>query len=179
MNRFRLIGIVCILVLLPILQACGGAPATAVAQPTSAAPAGTQPIVPATGGAIAKNSSSSGPIAISDDDSLLIVANNLDDSVSILNVAGDANAKVAEVKVGDEPRTVAITPDKRFAYVTNQGSATVSVIDLTTNQKTQDIAVGVEPYGIALTPDGARAYVANSASNTVSVIDTASNAVVA
>ncbi|HET9913318.1 MAG TPA: beta-propeller fold lactonase family protein, partial [Anaerolineales bacterium] len=178
MNRFRLIGIVCILVLLPILQACGSAPATAVAQPTSAAPAGTQPIVPATGGAIAKNSSSSGPIAISDDDSLLVVANNLDDSVSIINVAGDANTKVAEIKVGDEPRTVAITPDKRLAYVTNQASATVSVIDLTTNQKTQDIAVGVEPYGIALTPDGTRAYVANSASNTVSVIDTVSNSVV-
>jgi YVTN family beta-propeller protein len=128
---------------------------------------------------IAKNPSSSSPIAISDDDSLLTVVNNLDDKVTIINVAGDANTKVTEIEVGDEPRSVAITPDKQRAYVTNQGSATVSVIDLATNQKTQDIPVGVEPYGIALTPDGARAYVANSASNTVSIIDTASNTVIA
>jgi len=184
MNRFRFTVIASILVLLPVLQACGGTPApvteaTAVVQQTPAAPDGTQAVVPATGGTIAKNPSSSSPIAISDDDTLLVVANNLDDSVSIINVAGEANTKVAEVKVGDEPRTVAITPDKRLAYVTNQGSASVSVIDLATNQKTQDIPVGVEPYGVALTPDGARAYVANSASNSVSVIDTAGNTVVA
>ena len=178
MNRFRSILILSIL----LLQACGTTPAPVVEQnPTAQVPApdGTQAVVPATGGTIAKNPSSSSPIAISDDDSLLVVANNLDDSVSILNVANDANVKVAEIEVGDEPRTVAITADKRFAYVTNQGSATVSVIDLTSNQKAQDISVGVEPYGIALTPDGTRAYVANSASNTVSVIDTASNSVAA
>src|SRR5512138_1501986 len=180
MNRFRVLVlgsvIVSLSVLALIVQACG-VPAPVV-QPTSAAPAATQG-VPSTGGTIARNPSSSSPIALSDDDSLLVVANNLDDSVSIFNVAGDANAKVAEVKVGDEPRTVAIATDKHFAYVTNQASASVSVIDLTTNQKTQDIAVGGEPYGIALTPDGARAYVANSASNTVSVIDTTSKTVTA
>jgi YVTN family beta-propeller protein len=182
MNRTRLIVFVITLVTSLILVACGGkatptnsgaatqVPPTDAAQDTQAAPSGT--------GQIAKNSSSSSPIAISDDDALLVVVNNLNDSVTIINVAGDANKKVAEITVGDEPRTVAITPDKQRAYVTNQASASVSVIDLTSNQKMQDIPVGVEPYGIALTPDGKRAYVANSASNTVSVIDTASNAVV-
>jgi len=182
MNRVRSIVILSMLVLLPVLQACGATPAPVVegspAAPTPAAES-TQAVLPATGGTVARNSSSSGPIAISDDDSLLVVVNNLDDSLSVINVANDANAKVAQIEVGDEPRTVALTPDKSRAYVTNQGSATVSVIDLTSNQKTQDIPVGVEPYGIALTPDGTRAYVANSASNTVSVIDTASNSVAA
>ena len=182
MRRFRFIVILSILVLL--LQACGGAPVPAAEEnPAVEAPAtdpGTQAAVPETGGGtIAKNPGSSSPIAISDDDALLVVVNNLDDSITVINVAGDANTKVAEIEVGDEPRTVAITADKRFAYVANQGSATVSVIDLTANQKTQDIPVGVEPYGVALTPNGTRAYVANSASNTVSVIDTASNTVVA
>ena len=182
MKQFRFIVILSILGLL--LQACGGAPVPATEEsPAVEAPAtdpGTQAAVPETGGGtIAKNPSSSGPIAISDDDALLVVVNNLDDSITVINVAGDANTKVAEIEVGDEPRTVAITADKRFAYVANQGSATVSVIDLTANQKTQDIPVGVEPYGVALTPNGTRAYVANSASNTVSVIDTASNTVVA
>jgi len=172
MVRYRFVAFSCILVL--ALQACGGAPAPEPA-PT---PTGEQAIPP-TGGAVSRNPGSSSPIAVSEDDSVLLVANNLDDSVSIINVAGDANTRIAEIEVGDEPRTVAISPDKLRAYVTNQGSATVSVIDLTTNQKIQDIPVGVEPYGVALTPDGTRAYVANSASNTVSVIDTASSRVVA
>ena len=183
MNRFRTIVTVSILVLLPVLQACGAPPAPVVegspAAPTPAAPAGTQAVVPETGGAISRNPSSSSPIAISEDDSLLVVVNNLDDSISIIDVANDANTKVAQIEVGDEPRTVAISPDKHWAYVTNQGSATVSVIDLTINQKVKDVPVGVEPYGIALTPDGTRGYVANSASNTVSVMEMPSNEVIA
>ena len=177
MNRTRLIGFVITLGIFLIVVACGGNTVPTASVPTDGE-TGTQ-APPSVSGQIAKNSSSSSPIAISDDDALLVVVNNLNDSVTVINVAGDANTKVAEIPVGDEPRTVAIMPDKQRAYVTNQASATVSVIDLAANQKTQDIPVGVEPYGVALTPDGSRAYVANSASNTVSVIDTASNTVVA
>ena len=173
MNRTRLIGFVITLGIFLLVVACSGGN-TAV--PTAIV--GTQ-APPLANGQIARNSSQSGPIAISDDDALLVVVNNLNDSVTVIKVAGDANTKVAEIPVGDEPRTVAIMPDKQRAYVTNQASATVSVIDLVANQKTQDIPVGVEPYGVALTPDGSRAYVTNSASNTVSVIDTASNTVIA
>jgi len=164
---------------LVVLNACGKAPATATLSPTTAPPTteGGQVVAPPS--VIAKNPSYSSAIAISDDDALLVVANPLNGSVSIVNVAGDANAKLAEVKTGEEPRTVAITPDKRFAYVANQGSGTVSVIDLTSLTKFADIPVGAEPYGIALTPDGTRAYVANSASNTVSIIETASNTAIA
>lgn len=183
MNRFRTIVIVSILTL--VLQACGGVPAPVVQETpaavdaTLATPAATQVVVPATGGVISKNPSSSSPIAISEDDSLLAVVNNLDDTLTIINVAGDANTKVAVIEVGDEPRTVAISPDKQWAYVTNQGSGTVSVINLTTNQKEKDVPVGIEPYGIALTPDGTRGYVANSASNTVSVMQMPGNEVIA
>jgi YVTN family beta-propeller protein len=193
MNRFRFVVSLSILVMLPLLQACGATPAPVVegspaaqtpvveASPAAQTPApdGTQAVAPPTGGAIARNPSSSSPIAISEDDSLLAVVNNLDDSVSIINVAADANTKVAQIEVGDEPRTVAISPDKQWAYVTNQGSGTVSVINLATNQKEKDVPVGIEPYGIALTPDGTRGYVANSASNTVSVMEMPSNEVIA
>jgi YVTN family beta-propeller protein len=98
--------------------------------------------------------------------------------VSIFGVAGDENSKLAEILVGERPQTVAITPDKRLAYVTNQTSGTVSVVDLVSLTKTADVPVGAGPFGVALTPDGGRAYVANSASNSVSIIDTASNGVV-
>src|SRR5207247_1958273 len=73
---------------------------------------------------------------------------------------------------------------QNFAYVTNQGSSSVSVINTANNSVMATITLGaIEfelcPTGIAITPDGTRAYVTNECSNSVSVIDTASNTVVA
>ncbi len=166
-RHFNLLFRVMTVALLTFLSACGSGD-----QVTSTAPPVT------TAATIAKNPSYSSPIAISDDDSLVVVTNTLNGTISLINVAGDANAKLTEIQTGDEPRSVVITPNKSFAYVTNQVSGTVSVIDLGSQAKVTDIPVGAEPYGIALTPDAARAYVANSASNNVSIIDTASNSVV-
>jgi YVTN family beta-propeller protein len=66
-----------------------------------------------------------------------------------------------------------------FAYVANESSNTVSVIDTATNAVVATVTVGGLPLGVAVTPDGKHAYVANRANGTVSVIDTASNTVVA
>src|SRR3989442_6835324 len=66
-----------------------------------------------------------------------------------------------------------------FAYVANQGSSTVSVIDTASNTVVATIPVGSSPNGVAITPNGAFVYVANEGSSSVSVIDTASNTVVA
>src|SRR5262249_33737345 len=64
-----------------------------------------------------------------------------------------------------------------FAYVTNSGSNTVSVIDTATNTVVANVPV-VSPIGVAITPDGTHAYVTNF-TGTVSVIATATNTVVA
>ena len=55
-----------------------------------------------------------------------------------------------------------------FAYVTNYGSNTVSVIDGATNGVTANVPIGLSPVGVAVTPD--RAYVANYGSDTISVL---------
>jgi YVTN family beta-propeller protein len=69
-----------------------------------------------------------------------------------------------------------------FAYVTNENSNTVSVIDTATNTvvATIPLPAGVThgPDGVAVAPDGKRAYVANVGTGNISVIDTASNTVV-
>ena len=65
------------------------------------------------------------------------------------------------------------------AYITNQGSNTVSVIDTRTNIVTATIAGFNGPDAVAVPPDGKRVYVTNINSNTVSVIDTAKNKVTA
>jgi YVTN family beta-propeller protein len=64
-----------------------------------------------------------------------------------------------------------------FAYITNQGDDTVSVIDTATNRVTATIPVGDEPYGVAVHPDGRTVYVTNIGDLTVSVINAATNTV--
>lgn len=84
------------------------------------------------------------------------------------------DAVLAKVPVGLHPAHVVLTPDGRFAYVTNGGDNTLSVIDAATQRRVSTIAVGKFPHGIRVSPDGKQAYVANLKGNTVSVVDTAS-----
>lgn len=66
-----------------------------------------------------------------------------------------------------------------FAYVTNAGSDTFSVIDIDRNVVATTIQVGSSPQGVAFNKAGTRVYVANAGSNSVSVIDGANNSVIA
>ncbi|HWU38572.1 MAG TPA: cytochrome D1 domain-containing protein, partial [Candidatus Acidoferrum sp.] len=82
------------------------------------------------------------------------------------------DAVVAKVAVGKHPAHVVLTPDGRFAYVTNSGENTVSVVDTGARQVVASILVGAHPHGIRISPDGKEAYVANLKGGTISVIDT-------
>jgi len=66
-----------------------------------------------------------------------------------------------------------------FAYVTNAGEGSVSVIDIATNTVLTTVTVGVSPEQVAVSPNGHVAYVTDPGSDTVWVIATASNTVVA
>lgn len=78
----------------------------------------------------------------------------------------------APLTVGNDPRGIAVTPDQNYAYITNYGDDTVSVIRIDGYQVIDTIAVGDGPYGISTTPSGALVYVVNQLDGTVSVIDT-------
>ena len=119
----------------------------------------------------------SGPIALTTDGAFVRVANPDNDTVSVLEVAGDKNLKVSEIAVGDEPRCVAITPDNKKVYVTAAVSGSVYVIDAASRKVTKTITVGTEPFGCALTLDGTKLYVANLSSDNVSVINTGNDTV--
>ena len=62
------------------------------------------------------------------------------------------------------------------AYIANNDSQNVSVINTATNQVTATIPVGGSPTSVAVSPDGRKVYIANWF-YAVSVIDTANNAV--
>ena len=76
----------------------------------------------------------SSPIAITSDDHFVWSVNPDNNSVSVFDVGGDPNQKIAEIPVGNEPWCVAITPDDAKVYVTNMVSGTVSVINTATRR---------------------------------------------
>ena len=69
-----------------------------------------------------------------------------------------------------------------FAYITNEDSHTVSVVDTATNSVTATIAVGDFPKSVAVDRAGTRVYVAHARRGVLpsglSVIDTSTNTVV-
>ncbi len=72
-----------------------------------------------------------------------------------------------------------VTATGPFAYVANNLSNAVSVIDIPSSFPVTTINVGSGPLALAVSPNGNQVYVANLSSNNVSVIDTASSSVVA
>lgn len=55
-------------------------------------------------------------------------------------------------------------PEHVYAYITDTGSNTVSVVDTATNRVTATVPAGSSPYGVAVSPDGTKVYVTNSGS---------------
>ncbi len=143
--------------------------------------------------------------------SYVYVANRTSGTVSVIrtsnNTVVDINpgtTAIDSIKVGSQPEMIAVntsaitTPTGVIAkgarlYVTNYGSGTVSVIDVSnplvpklvdTNPATPTtvdaIKVGSNPRGIAFaqTANGPRLYVVNRGSGNVSVIDAVTNKVI-
>jgi YVTN family beta-propeller protein len=102
------------------------------------------------------------------------------DHVSVIDTV--TNTVIATIPVGMFPMGVAVSPDGRKVYVTNETSNNVSVISTFTNRVIGSaIPVGTHPVGVAVSPDGRKVYVTNTSTSSynVSVIDTAKNRVTA
>jgi len=115
-------------------------------------------------------------IAVTSDETRLVVVNREANSLSIIQVkdaqGNDVAVKLDEIAVGLEPRCVSVHPNDQVAYVTNGISATVSVVDLVLGRVVRNVPTGTEPRGCALTPNGHLLYVANNTEGTVSIFFT-------
>jgi YVTN family beta-propeller protein len=117
-------------------------------------------------------------IAISPDGQIAYVSNELDGTVSVIEIATD-RVIGAPIAVGANPAGLALTPNGATLYVADELSNTVSVIDTASRQAVGSIKVGSFPNAVAVDPDGLTAYVSNAGGDTVSVIDTLTNAIAA
>src|SRR5262245_49354490 len=100
----------------------------------------------------------SSPIAISRNDQLIFSVNPNDDSVSVIRP--DNNTRITNIPVGDEPQSIALTPDGQFVYVANAAGNSVSVIQInnpvwgTFNANVvSTLTTGAEPWNIVSSPD--------------------------
>lgn len=64
-----------------------------------------------------------------------------------------------------------------LAYVTNEDSNNVTVIDRSSDRVIDVLEVGIRPKGIVVSPDSSRAYVVNSGSSNLTVLDVKNNRV--
>jgi YVTN family beta-propeller protein len=125
----------------------------------------------------------SSPIAINRTDRLIWVVNPSDDSVSVIRP--DNYTRLAKIGVGDEPESIALTPDNQWAYVANAAGNSVTVLRINdpawgtfSASVATTIVTGAEPWNIVCSPDGKRVFVANSAQDTITVINTANQSVI-
>lgn len=117
----------------------------------------------------------SNTIALAGDSRTMVAANMINNSMTILIPAFDR--VIAEVPVGRDPRSVAVTPDATRALVTNHGDATLSVVDLNAHEVTATIPLGgILPYGV-VTNSNDTAYVALEGSDQIAVVDLRAGAV--
>jgi YVTN family beta-propeller protein/VCBS repeat-containing protein len=113
----------------------------------------------------------------------LYVVSRAGNSVSVVDAntyklidANPATKTVDSIKVGTTPEMIVIRDG--YAYVSNYGSNTVSVINTATNKvEGSAISVGTQPAGLAFSGDGSLLYVANG-NDTISVINAKTRALV-
>ena len=91
-------------------------------------------------------------------------------TVSVIDLAADK--VVHDFLANVRPRAAAFAPDGKHAYITNEVSGTLDIV----NVATHEVAASVEieqglgkPVGVVVSPDGRRVYIANGATSTVAV----------
>ncbi|MCC6802473.1 MAG: hypothetical protein IT319_06290 [Anaerolineae bacterium] len=110
----------------------------------------------------------SNTLAIANDGRTLVAANMINNSMTILIPAFDR--VVAEIPVGKDPRSVALTLDNSRALVANHGDGTLSVVSMIDQAVTATIPVGSLPYGV-VTNNNETAYVSLEGTDQIAEVD--------
>jgi YVTN family beta-propeller protein len=144
-----------------------------------------------------------GGLAISSDGKSAYALLNQNNTLTKIDLTASTPVQGTQIRVGNAPHSVVISPDGKTAYVSNEGgraatnadfqinsagteivaneitgaavTGTVSVVDLKTLKVTATISTGLHPTGMAFY--NGYLLVANTYSDSISVIDTSTNEV--
>jgi YVTN family beta-propeller protein len=114
-------------------------------------------------------------VAVSEDGDVLVTQL---DAATVARGALPSTALGTSIGVGAIPTDVEVDRTGTYAYVTNQLSSNVGVIDLATQAQVTTIPVSGDPFRVALSPDGASLFVTGNA-DSLFIVDVASRAIVA
>lgn len=98
-----------------------------------------------------------------------------DDSINVINT--ETRKLEKKIAVGEAPRSLAITPDGKRIYVSNNGDGTISVINTSLNRVTETLAVGAYPAQLLMNPLGTKLYA--RVGQTTQLIDVQTNKTIA
>ncbi len=91
-------------------------------------------------------------------------------SVSVIDAR--AGSVVATIDVGTKrSNRVKLTPDGKFALVSDLDAGELVVVDATARRVARRIPMGKQPEGVLIAPDGSRAFVAVNGDNKIAVVD--------
>ncbi len=110
------------------------------------------------------------PIAMTPNHARLLVVETPDARLAVFDVTGGTPVRVAEIPVGLEPVSVTARSDQE-AWVVDQLSDDVSVVDLTTLHVKATLHVGDEPADVVFAGAGNSAYVSVAGEDCVKVFD--------
>jgi YVTN family beta-propeller protein len=104
----------------------------------------------------------------------VLVSGTYSGDLTVLTLDGAKLVPAGRLRLGFEPRGIAVAPDGRLAYVALTTAHAVAVVDLERLEVVEGIAVGRWPRYLALSPDGRRLAVGANGEGGISVVDTAS-----
>jgi YVTN family beta-propeller protein len=147
--------------------------AVALASGLAALPHGLASRVAASGDFVHFESGQVHPLALTPSGDRLLVLNTPDNRLSVYDLAAGAPGpltRLAEIPVGMEPVSVAARSDSE-AWVVNNLSDDVSIVNLNTLHVRATLRVGDEPNDVVFAGQPARAYVSVSQADLIKVFD--------
>jgi YVTN family beta-propeller protein len=99
------------------------------------------------------------------------------DGIGVVDLA--TNRLVETLPSGQDPESFDLSPDGKVLYVSNEETAEMTALDVSTRAIRGKVNVGHEPEGVAVRPDGKVVFVTSERDAVVTAVDTATLTVVA
>jgi YVTN family beta-propeller protein len=119
---------------------------------------------------------SSNTLTLAEDARTLVAANMLNNTITIL--IPSRSEVIAEIPVGRDPRSVALTPDGEHILTANHGDNTLTIVSFDDQVVTATIPLGgIAPYGVVANTNDI-AYVSLQHSNSIAIVDLVNETVI-